>query len=113
MKQLFIVLIAATSLSVPTFAQTQSVDHPAHHPAEGVPVPADMADGEVRHVDRTTGRITLRHGPIRNLDMPPMTMVFQVGDPALLDRVKQGDKVRFAAVEKSGAYIITRIEPAQ
>ena len=57
-------------------------------------VAADMAEAEVRKVDKQAKKITLKHGPIRNLDMPPMTMVFQVRDPALLDNVKQGDKVK-------------------
>lgn len=75
--------------------------------------PTDLTDGEVRRVDKAAGKITLRHGPIKSLDMPPMTMVFQAGDPAMLDQVKTGDKVRFTAEEKSGAYIVTRIEPAK
>lgn len=91
--------------------------HDAHHPAassaanraSGTPA----ADGEVRRIDKDAGKITLRHGPIANLDMPPMTMVFQVSDRTLLDKVKVGDKVKFAAEEKAGAYIVTAIEAAQ
>ena len=75
---------------------------------------ADLADAEVRKVDKGAKKITLKHGPIRNLDMPPMTMVFQVKDPAMLEKVKPGDKVKFAA-EKSagGAYTVTKIEAAK
>ncbi len=72
-----------------------------------------LADGEVRKVDKDAGKITLKHGPIKNLEMPPMTMVFQVQDRAFLDKVKTGDKVRFAAEEKSGAYVVTAIEAAK
>ena len=69
-----------------------------------------MADGEVRRIDREGGRVTLRHGEIRNLDMPGMTMAFHVQDPAMLDRVKVGDKVKFR-VEKSGSrYVVTAME---
>jgi len=68
------------------------------------------AEGEVRKVDRDAAKITLRHGEIRNLDMPPMTMVFQVQDKALLDKVKAGDKVRFAAEKVGGQYTLTAIE---
>lgn len=74
---------------------------------------ADMAQGEVRKVDRGSGKLTLKHGEIRNLDMPPMTMVFRVRDPKMLDAVKTGDKVRFTAEKIDGAYTVIAIEPAQ
>ena len=67
------------------------------------------ADGEVTKIDKAQGRITLRHGEIRNLDMPPMTMVFHVADAKLLDRVAVGDKVRFAADKIGGNYTVTAI----
>ena len=71
-----------------------------------------MADGEIRRVDRDAKKITIRHGPIPSLNMPPMTMVFQAADPSLLDRVKAGDRVKFSAIQDRGAYIVTRIEAA-
>ena len=74
---------------------------------------AAPADGEVRKVDKDAGKITLKHGPIRSLDMPPMTMVFQVKDRAFLDKVKAGDKVKFTAEEKAGAYVVTSIDAAK
>nr|WP_300655324.1 copper-binding protein [Hydrogenophaga sp.] len=70
------------------------------------------AEAEVRRVDTAAGKISLKHGEIKNLDMPPMTMVFQVSDPALLGKVKAGDKVRFTAVQVNGAYTVTSIEAA-
>jgi Cu/Ag efflux protein CusF len=70
----------------------------------------DWAEAEVRRVDRDAKKITLRHGPIRNLDMPAMTMVFQVRDPALLEVAREGDRVRFAAEKLQGAYVVTAIE---
>lgn len=72
-----------------------------------------MADGEIRKVDRDAGKITIKHGPIPSLDMPPMTMVFQVKDAALLEQVKAGDKVKFSAEKLGGAYTVTKIEPAK
>ena len=72
-----------------------------------------LADGEIRKVDKDAKKITIKHGPIANLDMPGMTMVFQVKDPALLDRAKAGEKVRFAAEKIGGAYVVTRIEPTK
>jgi Cu/Ag efflux protein CusF len=83
--------------------------------AEPAPVPAatsaaPMSEAVVRKVDAAAGKITLRHGPIANLDMPPMTMVFQVSEAALLGAVKAGDKVRFSAEKIGGAYTVTAIE---
>lgn len=109
-------LLAATVFSftaLPLGAQT--TDHSAHHPepAKAQQAAAPMSDGEVRKVDMDAKKITLRHGPIENLGMPPMTMVFQVKDPALLDQVKAGDKIRFNAEKSGGAFTVTRIESAQ
>jgi Cu(I)/Ag(I) efflux system protein CusF len=73
----------------------------------------DMAEAEVRKVDVDAKKITLKHGPIKNLDMPGMTMVFQVKDAALLDKVKAGDKVRFSAEQQQGALVVTAIEAAK
>jgi Cu/Ag efflux protein CusF len=67
-------------------------------------------EGEVRKVDTAQQKITLKHGEIKNLDMPPMNMVFQVRDPSLLSQVKAGDKVRFTADKIGGAYVVTSIE---
>ena len=72
-----------------------------------------MSDAEVRKVDKDNKKITLKHGPIKSLDMPPMTMVFQVSDAALLDKVQAGDKVRFAAINDAGKLTVTQIQPAK
>jgi Cu/Ag efflux protein CusF len=81
--------------------------------AEQKAAPAsEMSDGEVRRVDKDANTLTLRHGPLVNLGMPAMTMVFQVKDPALLDKVKVGDKVKFQAEKISGGYSVTHVEAA-
>ena len=72
-----------------------------------------LADGEVRKVDKEARKITIKHGPLQNLDMPAMTMVFQVKDPALLEQVKTGDKVKFEAQKVGGAFTVTKIEQAK
>ena len=72
-----------------------------------------MTDGEVRKVDKENKKITLKHGEIKNLDMPGMTMVFQVKDPAMLDMVKPGDKVMFKAEKANGALVVTEIQPVK
>ena len=69
-----------------------------------------LAEAEVRRVDAANGRLQLRHGPIANLDMPPMTMVFRVKSPALLEGLKEGDRILFAAEKIDGAYTVTRVE---
>lgn len=72
----------------------------------------DMADGVIRKVDKEAGKLTIKHGAIPSMEMPPMTMVYRVKDPAMLEAVKPGDKVRFDARKTGGAYVVTRIEPA-
>lgn len=74
---------------------------------------AQLADGEIRKVDRDAKKITIKHGEIKSLDMPPMTMVFQVKDAAMLDAVKQGDKVKFDAQKVGGQYVLTTMERAK
>jgi Cu(I)/Ag(I) efflux system periplasmic protein CusF len=73
----------------------------------------EMADGEIRKVDVDSKKITIKHGEIKNLDMPSMTMVFQVKDAAMLGQVKAGDKIKFAAEKLNGAYVITEIQVAK
>ena len=96
MNHLLRTLIASTSL-VATLA------------AAADPLP--LVDAEVRKVDTAAGKITLKHADIPNLDMPPMTMVFQVKDPATLAPLKVGDQVRFRADKVNGAYVASDIEP--
>ena len=74
---------------------------------------ADMSEGEVRKVDKENKKITLKHGAIKNLDMPGMTMVFGVKDAAMLDKVKAGDKVKFKAEQTGTAIVVTDIQPAK
>jgi Cu/Ag efflux protein CusF len=71
----------------------------------------DLTDGEVRKIDKEAGKLTLRHGEIKHLDMPPMTMVFVAKDKTILDQVKAGDKVRFMVVHENGQMIVTEIQP--
>lgn len=104
-------MFGLTALPVPA----QNADRSAHRAETVKPekTAAPMSEGEVRKVDMDAKKITIRHGVIENLGMPPMTMVFQVRDPALLDQVKAGDKIRFVAEKPGGAYTVMRIEPAR
>jgi len=80
--------------------------------AAGAIAQTTWTDAEVRKVDLKTGKVTLKHGEIKNLDMPPMTMVFTAKDKAILEGVKAGDKVQFAAdKDAAGEYIVTAIQP--
>jgi len=105
-------IAAAAALAQPVAAQQASTDHASHHGAapDTVAQAQSLADGEVRKVDKDTKKLTIRHGPIANLDMPTMTMVYQVADPAMLDQVKAGDKIKFNAEKLGGAYTVTKIE---
>jgi Cu/Ag efflux protein CusF len=83
-----------------------------HSKMGGMTAGDESVDGEVRRVDKATGKITLRHGELKQLDMPPMTMVFEVSDKAMLDSVKAGDKVKFKVISKDGKMIVTEMKPA-
>jgi Cu/Ag efflux protein CusF len=87
----------------------------AHHPSATRVAQATepLSEGEVRKVDKDAKKITIKHGPLANLDMPPMTMVFQVKDPAMLEQVKAGDKVKFQAEKVGSAYTVTQLERAK
>jgi Cu/Ag efflux protein CusF len=110
-KAIELSLWAAAALAAPALAQQS--DHGAHHGAPRVAQPGALAEGEVRKVDKDAKKITLKHGPITNLDMPAMTMVFRVKDPSMLELVKAGDQVRFAAENVNGQLTITRIDKAR
>jgi Cu(I)/Ag(I) efflux system protein CusF len=74
---------------------------------------AAPVSGEVTKINEAQGKITLKHGPIKNLDMEGMTMVFAVGDPAMFKAVKVGDKVTFTADRVNGRITVTKIEKAK
>jgi Cu(I)/Ag(I) efflux system protein CusF len=79
--------------------------------ADDSPVP--MSTGEVKKVDKSSGKVTIKHGPLDNLGMPAMTMVFRVKDPAMLDQMKEGDKINFVAEKVNGAITVIQVEPAK
>jgi Cu(I)/Ag(I) efflux system protein CusF len=83
-------------------APAQNIDDPpsAFAPNEGI----------VRKVDKPAGEIIIRHGPLTEMDMPPMTMAFEVNNPELLDKVRAGDRVSFRVELINGRFTVTRIE---
>ena len=117
MKSLNALVATAALIGASTFAfaaLAQSTPAPTGEMKMDKPAAAgDMTEGEIRKVDKDTKKITIKHGEIKNLDMPGMTMVFQVENPALLDKVKAGDKVKFSAAKTGGAYVVTALEAAK
>jgi Cu(I)/Ag(I) efflux system protein CusF len=111
MKRELLAAIALTlSLPFPALATE------AHHqgPAAAAEAGTQSAEGEIRKVDKDAKKLTIRHGPLPQLDMPTsMTMVYQVKDPALLDKVKPGDKVKFVAEKIGGQFTVLQIEPVK
>lgn len=114
MKSRHLMAFAALAFAAAAGAQQETnADHAAHHAASAASAATPTTDGEVRKVDRDAGKLTLRHGPIDNLGMPGMTMVFRVVDARMLDGLQAGDKVKFAAERINGAITVTAIEPAK
>ena len=106
-------LILAASILV-SFPMAAYADDAHHKNPETTPaVDATLTSGEVRKVDRDAEKVTIRHAPLTNLGMPAMTMVFRVKDPAMLDQMKEGDKIDFSADKIDGAFTVVRVEPAR
>lgn len=103
-------LLALLGASVmPAFAQPA---HGAHHGGASMPSPAaaKLAEGVVKKIDKTAGKLTIAHGPLEALGMPAMTMMFSAARPAELEALKVGDKVRFAVDKVDGVLTVTSIE---
>ena len=110
MKAVAIASVLALGLAGPVIGDEK---HHAKPAASASQQAGDMAEGEVRRVDKDAKKITIKHGPLTKLDMPAMTMVFQVADSAMLEQVKPGDKIRFEAEKIGGGYRVTKIQHAR
>ncbi|PJO36376.1 hypothetical protein CTI10_022075 [Delftia acidovorans] len=110
------VRLALAAALIPAWAGAHATahDHAAHgaQSAETAPAAAseDLSEGEVTRWDARTSKVTLRHGELKNLGMPPMTMVFQLRVAAPEPALKAGDKVRFRAEQDQGAFVVTQLE---
>lgn len=82
-------------------------------PALAAAAAEPLSDGVVKKLDLPAGKVTIAHGEIVNLKMPPMTMSFKARDPAILKPFKEGDKIRFRAAEVKGELTVTSIEAAK
>lgn len=99
--------LASTGLAL---AQAEAdKGHAAHHAASAT---SQLTEGEVRKIDKENKKITLKHAEIKSLDMPPMTMVFRLKEPAWLDQLKVGSKVRFAAENSAAGMVVTELQVA-
>lgn len=104
----------AIAFSAPGIAASDHGDHSGHAaPQAQTPTKAQMVKGEVKKVDKAAGKVTLAHGPLANLDMPAMTMVFRVKDAAWLEQMKDGDKIRFMADKVDGVFTVVQFEAAK
>jgi Cu/Ag efflux protein CusF len=109
MKREWIVVAFLAAALVPAAASAQ----PAEPAAKPAAKPAALTAGEVKKIDKEAKKVTIKHGPIENLKMPPMTMVFRVKDAAMLDGLAPGTHVRFRAEEGEGGYVVTRLQVAK
>lgn len=106
-------LLVATLIASPVLAHDREY-HDKLAQAQAGSSSSEMTDGEVRKIDKEAQKLTIRHGPMPQFDMPsPMTMVYRVKDAAMLEQVKTGDKIKFQAEKIGGAFTVTKIEPAQ
>lgn len=105
MKKLLIAVALGCALTFPVVASETGA-------APTASAAAAMSHGEVRKIDVANQKITLRHGPLLNLGMPPMTMVFGVQDAALLDGLKLGDKVNFVVEQQGSQFVVTELHAA-
>lgn len=117
MKSRFNVFLTAAILSTTASGLVMAaVDAPAAAQAGAAASSTSavkLTAGEVRKVDAEQGKLTIKHGPLDNLDMPAMTMVFKASKPELIKDVKAGDKIRFRAEKIDGAFLVTQVESAK
>ena len=102
-------LALGIALPVSSMAQT-TMDHSKMDMSQPA---ASMTEGEVKKIDLEAGKVTIKHGPIKHMDMPGMTMVFVVKDKALLDKTAVGSKIQFMAMNEKGQMTVTDIQPAK
>lgn len=103
-------LLAAGASVLALGSAVASQDHAQHGAAAPAAASTAMTAGEVRKVDVAQGKVTIKHDPIANLDMPAMTMVFRVAKPEMLTGLATGDKVQFHAESANGAIQVTHIQ---
>jgi Cu(I)/Ag(I) efflux system periplasmic protein CusF len=111
-KFIFMLPTLSALAASPAWSQAPSA-HDHGHTQARADTTAPATEGEVRKVDKAGGKVTIKHGEIKALNMPPMTMVYPVTDVAMLDKVKAGDKVQFTAINDGGKLTVTGMKPAK
>jgi Cu(I)/Ag(I) efflux system protein CusF len=104
--------LLALALVLPVWVPALAQSH-AGHGSMGAAQSTSKVEGEIRKVDKAAGKLTIKHGEIKQMGMPPMTMMFPVKDKGMLDKVKEGDKVLFSLASEGGNMVVTAIEPAK
>lgn len=115
MKSVLITALVAlaTGTALPALAANDHMNHMDHGAMQGQGVAnGQLVEGQIKKVDKAAGKVTLSHGPLPN-GMPAMTMVFGVKDPAWIDQMKAGDKIRFKADQVNGTMTLVQFEPAK
>jgi len=111
---LSLITTTALALAAPLAVHADDAHHKTDAAAAGAPAAdATTTAGVVKKVDRDQGKITIQHGPLVNLGMPAMTMVFRVKEPEMLDKVTAGDNIQFVADKIDGTFTVTKIEAAK
>lgn len=105
-------LVATLAILPATFVHAQGMKM-SQGDMKAMPAATEMTPGEVRKIDATTSTIVIKHGPLKSLGMPGMTMEFGVKPPTLLKQVKVGDKIHFVAEMVNGVPTVTKIEQAK
>ncbi len=106
-------LAAALALSAATTTTTLANEAGAANQSPQGAASTSKSEGEIKKIDKQAGKLTIKHDALKNLQMPPMTMVFQVNDSAMLDRVKVGDKIRFIDGKTGAQFTAAQLEVKQ
>lgn len=112
-KTFFAISALAMGVALPITGFAQAGMAGMDHSKMMMPQTVSMTDGEIRKIDKDAGKLTIKHGEIKHMDMPGMTMVFTVKDKSLLDNVKVGDKIQFMVTNEDSKMVVTQIQPAK
>ena len=107
---LITVLFLGAGFALHVSADDGHKHHAANEAKPAAAASAALTEGEVRKIDKTAGKVTIKHGPMPKFDMPPMTMVYRVKNRAMLDQLKPGDKIKFDADGVGGEFTVLRLE---
>lgn len=108
-----LILLAMLMAPMLVFSQGDDMhlDHAQDQAAQAsTSATAAMSEGEIRRINKETGKVTIKHGLLQNLNMPGMTMLFSLQDPAMMDQIKEGDKIKFVADKVDGSFVVKSLQ---